>query len=419
MSGFSAFVSGLGSDLGSLGSDIWSGIGSLGSDIGSLFDTTGAGAAGAAASGAPSAASLLSAPSMASSGVSIAPEAGGAAAIAPLGAGQSALSVMPQLAQGAGNFGFQIAPSTLASFDLGAGNAAAAGADLAPGVTGSSLSAAVAPVGGAGAVPSAAALLGYPATMAPAGGTVAGGGVGLGGGGNAIAAPLSQGGYLSAAPAAAAGSGGTGIGGLLESVLKDPKMLMSLAGLGASIFTRPSLPSATGQEAQTAQQAQATANQLQAQAAPLESQAQGLISSATTGQLPAGAQALIDQQQKAAEAQIRSTYAGLGLTGSQSEGSDLATSMQQKAAMEYQMAQQATQTGMSVQQLANQMTSTALGAIGGAGSVYGNIAGIQLAQDQGLSQALANFASSAALGAGYAAQGKPQQQPNAAGAVIG
>ena len=353
------FASWLGSGIGTIGSDIGSGISDLGNWLGIGGGVPSSAGAAAAAQGLPAASAWDAVGTGAGSGL------GGA------GIDWSSLGL------------------------TGMGGAPNMGPTLA--------------LGGMGASGAPTFTLGAPGGAQPApSNTFANQLLGLGGGGNATAAPISIGG-TSSLPAAAAGGGGTAPGGILSDLpsLATMKNLLPFIGLGVSALTRPSLPSAVQQAAGTAQAQQGLANTAAADAAPLTAQAQGLINSATTGQLPPGAQAVLDQAEAAAKADAASKFAGLGLTGSTSEGSALSSIDLSRAAQEYNMAQTAANTGLSVQQVANSMLSAALGGLGSAGQTYAGIGQIQLANDSALSNALANFAAAAAGSAGYNAGQKP------------
>lgn len=347
-------LSWIGSGLGDVGSAIGSGVEDIGSAIGSGLSDIGnwLGLTGSA-SAAPAA-----------SGGGAANAAGSAAGSAAAAAGASTPGLFGELGSGLSDVG---------SWLLGSSGAPAASGSM-------SLTSAAAPA----IDPSLAQSILFGS-----------------GGGNAVAAPLS---LASVAPAAAAAGGAsapTGIMGMLDALGK-PQNLIALGGLGLSALMKPSLPSAIGQAGATAQQQQQQAQGLETAAAPLSAEANQLISSATTGQLPPGGQAVLDQAQQAADAQTRSMYADMGLSGpSSGEASALSNIDLARAAQQYSMAQQAAGTGLSAQQLASQMLSAAMSGLGSASQTYSQIGQIQLAQDQQLSNALAAFAAASAGNAGY------------------
>lgn len=81
--------------------------------------------------------------------------------------------------------------------------------------------------------------------------------------------------------------------------------------------------------------------------ANLAKQQQPLVDAEQQGKLPAGAQALIDQQLKAKQAAIRQNYAQMGLSGSSAERQDLDNAQQEALALQFQQGQQMAQTGLS------------------------------------------------------------------------
>lgn len=100
------------------------------------------------------------------------------------------------------------------------------------------------------------------------------------------------------------------------------------------------------------------------------------------GQLPAGAEAALQLQSQAANAQTLSHDASLGIAGSSMEGQDMASNALQTAALRFQIAQELAQTGMSGLQAANS----------GAASLLQAILGDSTQRDDALGTALANFA---------------------------
>lgn len=116
---------------------------------------------------------------------------------------------------------------------------------------------------------------------------------------------------------------------------------------------------------------QDTANQLNQQDAMLEAPLFG-------GQLPPGAQAAIKQSTTAQKAQIKSTYANLGLSGSTMEADALSQVDQQAAAQTFNMATQLFNQGREGTKMSSDL--------------YGNILTTQLQQDQNLQNAISGFA---------------------------
>lgn len=158
-------------------------------------------------------------------------------------------------------------------------------------------------------------------------------------------------------------------GGISDFLEKNQKWLVPAALGGAALLQgQQSIPN-------------------QDQLAGLAGQAQGaagLISSLQTGQLPPGAEQMVQTSLNDAVTGIQSRYASMGLSGSTMEQQDIAAAQQRSQAQRFQLAQQTTQTGLSAAGLSDQ--------------IYAQIAQLQLSQDQGLQQALADFAAASAGG---------------------
>lgn len=100
-----------------------------------------------------------------------------------------------------------------------------------------------------------------------------------------------------------------------------------------------------------------------------------------TGQLPAGYQSALDRMQKSAEAQVKSRYAQMGLSGSSMERQELAAIPQQLETQKLQIAQSLAAQGMQ--------------SMGLSSAAYNQIAQATLAQDKELANALAAFGAAA------------------------
>jgi len=116
-----------------------------------------------------------------------------------------------------------------------------------------------------------------------------------------------------------------------------------------------------------------------------ESNSQSLINAELSGQLPPGAAARVQQGLEGAQAEIRSQFAGMGLTGSSAETDALANASQQASAQSFQIASQMAQQGISLAGLP--------------ASIYEAITQQVLGEDQQFQNAIVQFAS-AAGGAG-------------------
>ena len=177
--------------------------------------------------------------------------------------------------------------------------------------------------------------------------------------------------------------GGGGAGGASEfgkSLLGD---LGNVAKIAGPVVSGASLASSLNQKSGV--NALPQGPQLQGQANQLQSIGNQLTSPLLNGTpLPAGAQAALDQSMQAQKAHLRSTFAGLGMQGSTEETTALNQVDQQTAAQTYQ--------------IASQMATQGISAIGGANAVYTQLMQAQLQQDQALQKAIANFSSALAGG---------------------
>lgn len=156
-----------------------------------------------------------------------------------------------------------------------------------------------------------------------------------------------------------------------QALTNNGGWLAPAAGLGlAAIRSETSgLPSSSG----TAQALQGQANTLNANSATLESYLQ-------TGTLPTGVQNSIHSATQSAKAAVRSQYASRGMSGSSAEAQDLAAIDTNASSQGANIAMQLLQTGVTEAGLANQ--------------IYGQLLQATTAQDQQLSSAIGNFASS-------------------------
>jgi hypothetical protein len=124
----------------------------------------------------------------------------------------------------------------------------------------------------------------------------------------------------------------------------------------------------------------ALTGQLQGQANTLAANGQQLQSYLSSGTLPAGVQNSIASASQAAKASIRSQYAAHGMSGSSAEAADLAAVDTRAASQGAEIATQLLQTGINETQLAN--------------GIYEQLLNHSIQQDNQLSSAVGNFASS-------------------------
>jgi hypothetical protein len=179
-------------------------------------------------------------------------------------------------------------------------------------------------------------------------------------------------------------SGGAAPGNSIENAFKNP----SLGTIGTALSDNASWLAPVGSLglsaakslSSTAPTSTALENNLQGQANTLSANSAQLQSYLQTGTLPAGVQNSINSAAKAAQASIRSQYAARGMSGSSAEAADLA----------------AVETNASSQgsAIATQLLNTGVTEAGLADQIYGQLLQTATAQDNALSTAVGNFASS-------------------------
>ena len=188
---------------------------------------------------------------------------------------------------------------------------------------------------------SAAAKLG----LGGAGGSILGNAVNSAGSALGIGAPSAGGAAApavasTAAPAASSG----GIGGILGDLgITKANALPAAIAAGGLLYDSSRSQNIPGEA-----QLQSKANQLASQGTQLQSYLQ-------SGTLPTGVQSSIDQASQAAEAQVRSQYAEMGLSGSSMEAEALASVKQNTAAQGASIASSLLSQGVSESQIASQL----------------------------------------------------------------
>ena len=163
------------------------------------------------------------------------------------------------------------------------------------------------------------------------------------------------------------GAGGDAGSKLLSYIGQNPGLLLAGGGLTEALFKGNSTPGLPA---------------LQTEAGLEATQGNQNLSALQTGQLPAGAQAAIDQAEQGAKATTASNFARLGMTGSTSEAQSEAGIEQAAAAQKFGDLSQVSQLGLRQ--------------LGAANSLYTTIMNTQLAQDKETQDAIARLA--AALG---------------------
>lgn len=225
---------------------------------------------------------------------------------------------------------------------------------------------------GPSATPSVASVPSFGGAAAPSSGPVGGGpgpGAGTGGiipsgGGNSIEDLLSQLGQ-----------------GALKSITSNP--LGILAG-AAPLIKQAISPAKIPQQAQL----QGLAAQEQVLQAQQQQYGTALTSPLITGQLPSGAKQQVDNAVNDAISTTKARYANLGLSGSTMEADAVSNIQNQSSALTFQIAENMAQTGQAA-------LSGAASALGLQDQVYSQLMQAQVAQDNALQQAIANFASAA------------------------
>jgi len=127
-------------------------------------------------------------------------------------------------------------------------------------------------------------------------------------------------------------------------------------------------------------------NQLMSQANQAQQEETTLLNQFNSGTLPAWAQQALQSSSASAKAAVRSRYAAMGQSGSDSEQQALAQIDMQTSVQGGQMLQQLLQSGMQEGQIA--------------GGLYENLLNNNVKQDTALSSSMGNFAAALAGGGG-------------------
>jgi hypothetical protein len=324
------FLSSLTGGAEALGGDLMSGLGSLGSSLGGLFGGGGSGAGAAASPGA----SLTSGASQVAAPAAIAP--------AMPSSGASAASVASALPTDASGL---TSPATALS-----------GANLTD-ATSQFPTSMVAPV--------------------PTGVT-AGGNVPLTNDTSSLGnVPLTNPTAGLATPTAGGGAGG---GGFLQSLLSNPKVLQESMGaipVLMAALNQNKLPPGAGALSTLAGQ---DAGIVQAQGA--------IAGAAQDGRLPAGAEAMLQNNLNSQISGIQQKYAQMGMSGSTAEQQDIAAAKSASMAQAFQIGNALAQQGLNEVNAASGQESTLLQQIMTA----------ELAQSQDFQKMIADFAAAATDG---------------------
>jgi hypothetical protein len=194
----------------------------------------------------------------------------------------------------------------------------------------------------------------------------------FGGGGSSVPAPTMA---TDTTPAGdfspRADASGGGIGSTIGSWLsKNPGALLGGALLGGEmLFGNQSVPGLGAVQQTAGQEAALAGNLLQ----PLQ-----------TGQVPPGAQSMLDQLSTSMKSKVQSQYASLGLSGSTMEAQDLAKVDQTVAANKWN--------------IINSLISTGTQELGASGTLDQASMNAQIQQDAKMQQAISTFAAALAGG---------------------
>ena len=172
-----------------------------------------------------------------------------------------------------------------------------------------------------------------------AGGSILGNAVNSAGSALGIGAPAATGAASAPAPASSGGIGGI-LGDLGITKANALPAAIAAGGLLYDTSRSQNIPGLT--------QLQSEANQFAAQGNQLQSYLQ-------SGTLPTGVQSSIDEASQAAEAEIRSQYAAMGLSGSSMEAQALASVKENTAAQGASIAATLLSQGVNESQIASQL----------------------------------------------------------------
>lgn len=181
-------------------------------------------------------------------------------------------------------------------------------------------------------------------------------------------------GVAAGAPSLASVASSPGSTGLLGFLKNNSNLLLPGAALASSALKSDQVPKGL--------------NESVAQAGQTGQIGSELAGSLTSGKLPAGAESMVQQAINDGEASIRSKYAQMGMSGSTNEAQEIQSLHERAQGMRFQMANDATQTGLN--------------ALGSSNAIYQQIMNQQLQQDQQLQDAIAAMAGSFGNAAGTA-----------------
>lgn len=122
-------------------------------------------------------------------------------------------------------------------------------------------------------------------------------------------------------------------------------------------------------------------------------QGEGLLSALTTGQLPSGANDVVNQIVQKQTADTKAKYASLGQTGSTMEQSALNDINTNKGALTFQIAQQMAQTGLQATSQSIQALSVAGNADTAQAGIYESLMKAGMTNNSNMMSSISSFAS--------------------------
>lgn len=191
---------------------------------------------------------------------------------------------------------------------------------------------------------------------------------------------------------AADGGGASGIMGQLGGTAGVSGLLGAGAGLIGLLNNNQSVPYTNQLQGQVTALGQVGANAT-GEAAGLYSAGSGLLSALTTGQLPGGANDVVNQLVQKQTADTKAKYASLGQTGSTMEQSALNDIQTNKGTLTFQIAQQMAQTGLQATQ--QSLTALNIGANvdSAQASIYENLMKAQMTSNTNMMSSISTLAS--------------------------
>jgi len=190
-----------------------------------------------------------------------------------------------------------------------------------------------------------------------------------------------------------AGAGGGGLGELFSN---NPELLSGLAGAGAGLLgglfggNQP-LPF-QDQQTNVAGALGATAGTAAGRSGQLFGSGTDLISVLSSGQLPPGAEQLVQNAIQKQTTDTKARFAALGQTGSTMENDALSKIQQDATAQRFQIAQQMEQAGAQLTGQSLQGLGITAQAYGAQAKIYSNLMESQMKQEASMNSTIGSFA---------------------------